>query len=138
MVRFFQCPSRTALTSFGVSWAILFVAAGAFRPASAFAHADRKLEGAELFATRGCTHCHGDSGEGTENGPPLRTLRKHLSANRIRLQIVHGGKQMPAFGDTLDSQQVGSLVEFLRAKTWIAAPKSASEQATPVDTKPQP
>ena len=100
----------------------------AFWPVRAYAcppavyAANAEQEGAELFATRGCTHCHGSQGTGTEAGPSLRDLRKHLHAERIESQIVHGGKEMPAFGDTLDHAQVTSLVTFLRAKRWIVAP----------------
>ncbi len=91
-------------------------------PAPAYAHPDPAHEGAELFATRGCTHCHGPQGTGTEMGPSLRDLRKHLKAEQIEDQIVHGGKAMPAFGDSLDHAEVESLVAFLRSKRWIAAP----------------
>lgn len=83
---------------------------------------NQAMEGAELFATRGCTHCHGAEGKGTDQGPSLRELRKHRRPAEIERQIVYGGGAMPAFGDTLDHAQVESLVSFLRAKTWIQAP----------------
>lgn len=91
-------------------------------PAPAYAHSDAAKQGAELFATSGCTHCHGPEGTGTERGPNLRELRKHLSTAEIEHQIVAGGKAMPAFGDTLDHAQVADLVAFLRAKKWVSAP----------------
>lgn len=95
-------------------------------PATVSAHADSKVEGAELFATRGCTHCHGVDGQGTDSGPSLRQLRKKLSSEQIERQIVAGGQAMPAFGDTLDHEQVASLVAFLKAKKWISAPAAAT------------
>ena len=102
-------------------------------PAPAAAFADRKAAGAELFATRGCAHCHGDDGQGTDRAPGLRTLRKKLSADKIQDQIVHGGQGMPAFGDSLQPDEVQDLVAFLRAKTWITppAPKAAAPAPTP-------
>ncbi len=100
-------------------------------PMPAYAHSDATKHGAELFATSGCTHCHGPEGMGTERGPDLRELRKHLSAAEIEHQIVAGGKAMPAFGDTLDHEQVADLVAFLRAKRWVPAPPHAQPAPAP-------
>ncbi len=95
-------------------------------PAQVMAASDDAREGAALFAARGCTHCHGPQGNGTDSGPSLRELRKHVSAETMEHQIVYGGKEMPAFGDTLDPGQVKSLVAFLRAKKWIVLEPSAA------------
>ncbi len=96
-------------------------------PAPAAAFADKKAEGAELFASRGCAHCHGDDGQGTDKAPALRELRKKLSAEKITNQIVHGGGNMPAFGDSLKPDEVEDLVAFLRAKKWVTATPPAAE-----------
>lgn len=101
-------------------------------PAPAAAFADKKADGAELFATRGCAHCHGDDGMGTEKGPSLRDVRKKLSADKVSDQIVHGGQGMPAFGDSLKAEEVGDLVSFLRAKKWVTPPAVVH----PVEAKP--
>jgi mono/diheme cytochrome c family protein len=101
----------------------------ALHPETASAHADKRAEGAELFATRGCAHCHGDTGEGTERAPALLQLRKKLSEQKIQDQIVHGGQGMPAFGESLNAEEVDSLVRFLRAKKWVSAPKPAAAPA---------
>lgn len=87
------------------------------RPITVFAHTDERAQGAELYKERGCTHCHGVNGEGSESGPSLRGVRRRLTAAQIERQVTQGGQQMPAFGDTLDHEQVQSLVAFLRAKT---------------------
>ena len=92
---------------------------------------DAHAEGAELFATRGCAHCHGADGKGTDLGPSLRDLRKHLSSARIEQQIAHGGGGMPAFGDLLDQAQINNLVAFLRAKTWTPAPQPPPPESSP-------
>ncbi len=91
-------------------------------PSPAAAFADKKAAGAELFSTRGCAHCHGEDGQGTDKAPALRELRKRLSTDRIRDQIVHGGQGMPAFGDSLKDEEVDELVSFLRAKKWVTPP----------------
>ena len=110
--------------------AIVTLANPAAPPVSA--KADRKLEGAEIFASSGCTHCHGPDGQGTDNGPSLRNVRKRLKPAQIHNQIINGGKQMPAFGDTLTTDQVQSLIAFLRARNWISVP------AQPVTPPAQP
>lgn len=106
------------------------------RPAPVKAFADKKTAGAELFATRGCAHCHGNDGQGTDRAPALRELRKKLSAAKINDQIVHGGQGMPAFGDSLQPNEVDELVEFLRAKKWITPP-AAKEPAQPAKPAPE-
>lgn len=93
-------------------------------PTNVSAHVDKKLEGGELFGSRGCTHCHGADGTGTEEGPSLRDIRKRLKPDQIAEQIRHGGKQMPAFGDSLDEEQIADLVAFLDAKRWEPVPAS--------------
>lgn len=101
------------------------------QPTPAAAFADKKAQGAELYATRGCAHCHGDDGQGTDKAPGLRDLRKKLSADRMRDQIVHGGQGMPAFGDSLKDDEVEELVSFLRAKKWISPPAVVHPAETP-------
>lgn len=94
--------------------------------ASVLAHGDKKLEGAELFGSSGCTHCHGAQGNGTDQGPDLRDLRKKLKPEQITEQIKHGGKEMPAFGDSLNDGQIADLVAFLGAKKWQSVPPPTS------------
>ena len=101
------------------------------QPTPTAAFADKKTQGAELYATRGCAHCHGNDGQGTDKAPGLRDLRKKLSADRMRDQIVHGGQGMPAFGDSLKDDEVEELVSFLRAKKWISPPAVVHPAETP-------
>jgi mono/diheme cytochrome c family protein len=76
---------------------------------------DRKL-GAVLFHERGCEHCHGVDGTGTERGPDLSGVGRILHKPDIERQIRDGGKEMPAFGDTLSNDEVQQLVAYLAAK----------------------
>lgn len=101
----------------------------AFMPGVAGAQAGSKAEGARLFASSGCTHCHGAAGEGTDSGPSLRNVRHKLKAAQIQEQILKGGGEMPAFETALDPVQVEALVLFLRAKTWVVAPLEPSAPA---------
>jgi mono/diheme cytochrome c family protein len=75
-----------------------------------------KARGAELFATRGCSHCHGDHGIGGGIGPDLKDVRKRMSKDAMRTQIHDGGKGMPDYGDELSSAQIDDLIAYLRSK----------------------
>ena len=110
--------------------------AGAMPTRTVLAHQDPKPQPAELFASSGCTQCHGETGLGTAKGPSLRDVRKRLTAEQVHTQIKDGGKSMPPFADALDDAQITSLVEFLRAKkpwnAWLPAwprPTSTSRSA---------
>lgn len=94
----------------------VFLAVFAATPAAAWTSAKAKARGAELFATRGCAHCHGKNGVGGGRGPDLQQVRKRLKAEQIARQIRDGGKSMPAFGDDLAPEEIKDLVAFLRAK----------------------
>ncbi|HEY4356722.1 MAG TPA: cytochrome c [Acidobacteriaceae bacterium] len=88
----------------------------AIPPRSVQAYADHKAEGAELFESSGCAHCHGNLAQGSEKGPALRTVRNKMTAERMHKQIMDGGDSMPAFGDALKEDQVQALIELLRTK----------------------
>jgi mono/diheme cytochrome c family protein len=77
----------------------------------------RKVQGAALFADKGCAHCHGPSGfGGSDSGPDLSRVRKELKPDEIAHQIHDGGKNMPPFGDTLSEDEIKSLVDYLHSK----------------------
>ena len=75
-----------------------------------------KVQGAQVFATAGCTQCHGPAGLGTDKGPSLRDVRKRLDGDAVYKQIEEGGQAMPPFGDALGDDEITALVEFLRGK----------------------
>jgi mono/diheme cytochrome c family protein len=87
--------------------------------------------GAELFATKGCAHCHGAGGVSGGIGPDLQLVRKRMSAASIATQIHDGGKAMPAFGDSLSPHEIDDLVAYLREKRkLIAVPAAPAPPAT--------
>lgn len=92
--------------------AIGCLVAGVPAPAS---KSDRAA-GAELFKQKGCEHCHGADGVGTERGPALTTVGKRLRKSEIESQIRDGGKQMPPFGDVLNDDEMRKLVDYLAHK----------------------
>ena len=98
---------------------------------TAFASSDAKKQGQELFATKGCAHCHGPNGVGGGKGPDLQLVRTRRSRESMIMQIHDGGQQMPSFGDELSAQEIEDLVAFLRAKrkVIVVAPKHPETQA---------
>jgi mono/diheme cytochrome c family protein len=72
--------------------------------------------GALVFHQKGCEHCHGADGLGTEKGPDLSMVGKRRNKPQIEHQIISGGNGMPAFGDALQPDEVKVLVDYLSAK----------------------
>jgi ubiquinol-cytochrome c reductase cytochrome b subunit len=106
--------------------AAVAVAAVSAWPPSNDVHASSRKQRAQagiLFTEKGCEHCHGVAGVGTELGPSLSTVGKRLSKGQIEKQIKDGGKQMPAFGDVLSEEEMKELVDYLVHKK--KAPKGA-------------
>ncbi len=90
-------------------------------PVRAFSNQTRAA-GAAAFHDKGCEHCHGVDGVGTDRGPDLSTIGKRWHKDRIERQIREGGGGMPPFGDALQPDEVKDLVDYLSAKR--KAPKT--------------
>ncbi len=110
--------------------ALLFLGtASIFHPAFADAPLRAQVEaGAALWASSGCSHCHGANGEGGDIGPSLLDVGRRLKPEAISMQIHNGGKVMPAFDNVLTGDQISDLVAYLRTKR-AKTPKQA--QAPP-------
>jgi len=105
--------------SFLICTAICLVAASCSLSSAPAAHAASKAvraQGAAVFHEKGCEHCHGVDGIGTDKGPDLSGVGRLLHKPEIAKQIHDGGKQMPAFGDALTDDEVQQLVEYLAVK----------------------
>lgn len=87
--------------------------------ASSMLHAgslkDQRAHGAALFDDTGCRHCHTIGDKGGTKGPDLSSVGRQLTAEKIKKQIVEGGKQMPAFGESLQPSEVDDLIAYLRS-----------------------
>ena len=129
---------RFFVLAFGVAFAAATFAA---LPGSRVVSASSKAsdQGAEIFATHGCAHCHGDKGVGGGRGPDLQLVRKRLSGSAIAQQIHDGGKGMPAYADQITDAEVDHLVAFLKARRpFIVVPKPVQEQPKPASEQPDP
>jgi mono/diheme cytochrome c family protein len=85
-------------------------------PAHALTKAQKIKAGATLYQTKGCGYCHGKTATGTAKGPSLTHLGWwRWRGSRQARQINNGGQKMPAFGDSLTSNEVSELVAWLRS-----------------------
>jgi mono/diheme cytochrome c family protein len=85
-------------------------------PAAQASSKAKREQGAELFHVKGCEHCHGADGIGTDRAPNLSGVGRILRKPAIARQIHDGGKQMPAFGNALTNDEIQDLVAYLAAK----------------------
>jgi mono/diheme cytochrome c family protein len=75
--------------------------------------------GATLFQSR-CVMCHGADGKGTPTGAALKVVNLHsptvkkLSNAEMATVIRKGKNMMPAFGNSLTSPQIESLISHIR------------------------
>lgn len=58
-------------------------------------------DGAALFATVGCTGCHGMAGEGRRTAPVLAGIPR--APRTVAVQMIDGGGMMPSFARLTDA-----------------------------------
>lgn len=105
-------------------------------------------EGETLYADH-CAQCHGAEGGGGA-GPPLAGNDFLQDAQAVVQQILHGGGGMPAFQDTLSSEQIAAVASHVRT-SWgndfgdvgvnvvaAEAPDGAEDAAAEVEEEPAP
>jgi ubiquinol-cytochrome c reductase cytochrome b subunit len=74
------------------------------------------VRGARLFHERGCEFCHEVSGLGGDRGPDLTSVGSRMTADQIAGRITNGSPNMPAYGRTLNPEEVEALVAFLSTR----------------------
>jgi ubiquinol-cytochrome c reductase cytochrome b subunit len=72
-----------------------------------------RLQGAQLFETRGCLQCHQVAAVGGRRGPDLSKVGARLSPDQLTWRILNGGRNMPAYGTTLSPADLSALVDYL-------------------------
>ena len=72
-----------------------------------------RLQGAQLFETRGCLQCHQIAAVGGRRGPDLSKVGARLSPDQLTWRILNGGRNMPAYGTTLTPADTDALIAFL-------------------------
>jgi len=84
---------------------------------SARAEAAGLTEGATIFQENACINCHSIAGVGGKKGPDLTTIGDDLTREQLTWRILNGGNGMPAYGQTLTTEETEQIVEFLLQQT---------------------
>ncbi|MBI1299506.1 c-type cytochrome [bacterium] len=89
--------------------------------------------GEQVYAGN-CATCHGDSGEGDSlypalNNSGLLTAQDPGSAIQI---VLHGRGEMPAFADSLSSEEIAAVLSYVRTAWNNSAPAVNVEQVASV------
>ena len=74
------------------------------------------IQGVHLFYSKGCNYCHNINSYGGIDGPDLTTIGRRLSIRELKVRIVNGGKNMPAYGGILTKEEMNNLVAFLKSQ----------------------
>ncbi len=70
-------------------------------------------EGALVFQNKQCRDCHSIGGAGGMRGPALDSIASRMTEDQIIRQVLQGGGNMPAYGNSLSPAQTTALVHFL-------------------------
>ena len=103
------------------------------------ASSDPKQEGAQLFASSGCVHCHGATGQGTEKGPAIANVQKKQEGDKtvISGEIVQEGDPyrlfIPIRVDLESGTPVQNTVEVASGMTPFRIVVSGSPKSLSLD-----
>ncbi len=69
--------------------------------------------GAIVLQYKQCRDCHALGGVGGKRGPALDTIASRMTEDQIIRQVLQGGGNMPAYGNSLNPSETKALVKFL-------------------------
>ena len=127
--------SRAKLFPLFISLGLILPSALPASAAPAKAEGSAKA-GAALFSDKGCTYCHGATGQGAKKGPALTDVWKDKTWTNEKLtnQILNGGQKMPPFQDSVTDDEVKDLIAWLRAKNKPAPPAAPPQDSAPISS----
>lgn len=67
-----------------------------------------------LFQQKACFYCHQINGQGGHVGPDLTHVANRLSEQHMIIRIVNGAENMPAYGASLNHDELTKIVAFLQ------------------------
>jgi ubiquinol-cytochrome c reductase cytochrome b subunit len=74
------------------------------------------IHGAALLYQKGCLFCHHVDNTGGLKGPDLTNIARRLSDEDLRVRIVNGGTNMPAYGGILKKEELTAIIAFLNTR----------------------
>jgi len=72
-----------------------------------------ELQGSLVLQVKQCRNCHAIGGEGGHRGPDLSDVGMRMNSSELVRQVIQGGGNMPAYGNTLTPHEVSALVAYL-------------------------
>jgi ubiquinol-cytochrome c reductase cytochrome b subunit len=72
-----------------------------------------EMQGAIVFQNKQCRNCHSIGGAGGMRGPALDAVAATMTYDQMVRQVVQGGGNMPAYGNSLSADETTALVGFL-------------------------
>jgi ubiquinol-cytochrome c reductase cytochrome b subunit len=72
-----------------------------------------ELAGALVFQNKQCRNCHAIEGVGGKRGPDLTAVATRLTEAQLVRQVIQGGGNMPAYGNTLSPEEIRALTGYL-------------------------
>ena len=88
-----------------------------------------ETQGAVVLQNKQCRNCHALSGEGGERGPSLDAVATRLTEDQLFRQVLQGGGNMPAYGNSLTPAQTKALVSFLTTLRGGEAPATNASRS---------
>ncbi len=70
-------------------------------------------QGAIILQDKQCRNCHSIGGSGGLRGPALDSIAARMTEDQIIRQVLQGGGNMPAYGNSLSPSETTALVRFL-------------------------
>lgn len=73
-------------------------------------------QGMILFQQKACEYCHRIDNYGGYVGPDLTHVANRLTEQEMRIRIINGSKDMPAYASSLTGDELEKLVKFLETR----------------------
>jgi ubiquinol-cytochrome c reductase cytochrome b subunit len=70
-------------------------------------------QGALVLQNKQCRNCHSLGGHGGMRGPALDAIATRMTEDQMIRQVLQGGGNMPAYGNSLSPAETSALVSFL-------------------------
>ena len=70
-------------------------------------------QGALVLQEKQCRNCHSIGGVGGLRGPALDAIAARMTYDQMVRQVLQGGGNMPAYGNSLSADETTALVGFL-------------------------